>query len=230
LPAYDEATNSYLVYNDEKLYKFDPSISDKPEPFAKVNIKKEKELNSIELFPWGVVLSGPVEVMGVNMDGTIKYHLTYSQPGETGRRLMKSAAIAGSIGLGIGAVHSAIQASELTMTYRDSNGNMRSTVVKEEDKSKMNQAKNMAGASAVLGLVAEKFNSRFKAMKQNRDFSYIFAKADTGEKILVKVSKVDGVEVDKIIFTDNHPLYEIDSATQNIFYVSDKSIQIFNKK
>ena len=230
LPAYDEATNSYLVYNDEKLYKFDPSISDKPEPFAKVNIKKEKELNSIELFPWGVVLSGPVEVMGVNMDGTIKYHLTYSQPGETGRRLMKSAAIAGSIGLGIGAVHSTIQASELTMTYRDSNGNMRSTVVKEEDKSKMNQAKNMAGASAVLGLVAEKFNSRFKAMKQNRDFSYIFAKADTGEKILVKVSKVDGVEVDKIIFTDNHPLYEIDSATQNIFYVSDKSIQIFNKK
>ncbi|WP_428231029.1 PQQ-binding-like beta-propeller repeat protein [Flavobacterium sp.] len=230
LPAYDEATNSYLVYNDEKLYKFDPSISDKPEPFAKVNIKKEKELNSIELFPWGVVLSGPIEVMGVNMDGTVKYHLTYSQPGETGRRLMKSAAIAGSIGLGIGAVHSAIQASELTMTYRDSNGNLRSTVVKEEDKSKMNQAKNMAGASAVLGLVAEKFNSRFKAMKQNRDFSYVFAKADTGEKILVKVSKVDGVEVDKIIFNNNKPLYEIDPATQNIFYVSDKSIQIFNKK
>ena len=56
LPTYDEATNSYLVYNDEKLYKFDPSINDKPEPFAKVNIKKEKELNSIELFPWGVVL------------------------------------------------------------------------------------------------------------------------------------------------------------------------------
>ncbi|MEP6806752.1 MAG: PQQ-binding-like beta-propeller repeat protein [Flavobacterium sp.] len=230
LPTYDEATNSYLVYNDEKLYKFDPSISDKPEPFAKVNIKKEKELNSIELFPWGVVLSGPVEVMGVNMDGTVKYHHVYTQPGEGTRRLIKSAAIAGSIGLSVGSAVSAVQGSELTMTYRDSSGNMRSTVIKEEDKSKMNQAKNMAGASAALGLVAAKFNSRFNAMKQNRDYSYIFAKADTGEKILVKVNKADGVEVDKIIFNNNKPVYEIDPATQNVFYMSDKSIQIFNKK
>jgi outer membrane protein assembly factor BamB len=230
LPTYDEATNSYLVYNDEKLYKFDPSISDKPEPFAKVNIKKEKELNSIELFPWGVVLSGPVEVMGVNLDGTVKYHHVYTQPGEGTRRLLKSAAIAGSIGLGIGSGVSAIQGSELTMTYRDSNGNMRSTVVREENSSKMKQSRDMAAGSAALGLVAAKFDKRFNAMKQNRDYSYIFAKADTGEKILVKVSKADGVEVDKIIFNNNKPLYEIDPATQNIFYVSDKSIQIFNKK
>ena len=230
LPTYDEATNSYLVYNDEKLYKFDPSISDKPEPFAKVNIKKEKELNSIELFPWGVVLSGPVEVMGVNLDGTVKYHHVYTQPGEGTRRLLKSAAIAGSIGLGIGSGVSAIQGSELTMTYRDSNGNMRSTVVREENSSKMKQSRDMAAGSAALGLVAAKFDKRFNAMKQNRDYSYIFAKADTGEKILVKVNKADGVEVDKIIFNNNKPLYEIDPATQNIFYVSDKSIQIFNKK
>ena len=230
LPTYDEATNSYLVYNDEKLYKFDPSISDKPEPFSKVNIKKEKELNSIELFPWGVVLSGPVEVMGVNLDGTVKYHHVYTQPGEGTRRLLKSAAIAGSIGLGIGSGVSAIQGSELTMTYRDSNGNMRSTVVREENSSKMKQSRDMAAGSAALGLVAAKFDKRFNAMKQNRDYSYIFAKADTGEKILVKVNKADGVEVDKIIFNNNKPLYEIDPATQNIFYVSDKSIQIFNKK
>ncbi|MBZ4043518.1 outer membrane protein assembly factor BamB family protein [Flavobacterium hibisci] len=230
LPAYDEATNSYVVYNDEKLYKFDPSISDKPEPFAKVNIKKEKELNSIEQFPWGVVLSGPVEVMGVNVDGTIKYHHTYTQPGEGTRRLIKSAAIAGSIGMGIGSAVSDIKGAELTMTYRDSSGKMRSTVIKKEDKTNQDQAKAYAAGSAALGMVAAKFNSRFNAMKQNRDFSYIFAKADTGEKVLVKVSKADGVEVDKIIFNNNKPVYEIDPATQNIFYVSDKSIQIFNKK
>ncbi|MCC9062122.1 PQQ-binding-like beta-propeller repeat protein [Flavobacterium piscisymbiosum] len=229
LPTYDEATNSYLVYNDEKLYKFDPSISDKPEPFAKVNIKKEKELNSIELFPWGVVLSGPLEVMGVNMDGTIKYHLTYTQPGEGTRRLLKSAAIAGSIGLGVGYGVSSVKGADITMTYRDSEGNMRTAVAKGDQTNK-DQAKAYAAGSAALGIVAAKFNSRFNAMKQNRDFSYIFAKADSGEKILVKVSKVDGVEVDKIIFNNNKPVYEVDPATQNIFYVSDKSIQIFNKK
>jgi hypothetical protein len=51
LSTYDEASNSYLVYNDESC-KFDPSIDDKPEPFAKVNVKNEKDLNSIENFPW----------------------------------------------------------------------------------------------------------------------------------------------------------------------------------
>ncbi len=230
LPTYDEATNSYLVYNDEKLYKFDPSINDKPEPFAKVNIKKEKELNSIELFPWGVVLSGPVEVMGVNLDGTIKYHLTYSQPGETGRRLLKSAAIAGSIGLGVGSAVSDVKGITTTMSYRDSDGNMKVGPNFAADGHNFQQANNYAAGSAVLDMVAAKFGSRFNAMKQNRDYSYIFAKADTGEKILVKVSKADGVEVDKIIFNNNKPVYEIDPATQNIFYVSDKSIQIFNKK
>jgi uncharacterized pyridoxamine 5'-phosphate oxidase family protein len=116
------------------------------------------------------------------------------------------------------------------MTYRDSEGKMRTSVVKDADKTNQDQAKAYAAGSAALGIVAAKFNSRFKAMKQNRDYSYIFAKADTGEKVLVKVSKVDGVEVDKIIFNNNQPVYEIDPATQNIFYVSDKSIQIFNKK
>ena len=230
LPTYDEATNSYLVYNDEKLYKFDPSINDKPEPFAKVNIKKEKELNSIELFPWGVVLAGPVEVMGVNMDGTIKYHHIYTQPGEGTRRLLKSAAIVGSIGLGVGAAVSDVKGVATTMTYRDSDGNKKVGPNFAADGHNFKQSANYAAGSAALDMVAAKFDKRFNAMKQNRDYSYIFAKADTGEKILVKVSKADGVEVDKIIFTNNKPVYEIDPATQNIFYVSDKSIQIFNKK
>jgi outer membrane protein assembly factor BamB len=230
LSTYDEPTNSYLVYNDEKLYKFDPTILDKPEPFAKVNIKKEKELNSIEMFPWGVALSGPVEVMGVNMDGTVKYHDTYNQPGETGRRLLKTASILGSAYMSVGSAVSAIQGSEITMTYRDTNGNIQTGVVRKEDKSKMNESAALAGGAAAMNLLTEKFGSRFNAMKQNKDFAYIFAKAETGDKMLVKVRKSDGVEVDKLIFKNNKPLYEIDPATQNIFYVMDNSIQIFNKK
>jgi hypothetical protein len=31
---------------------------------------------------------------------------------------------------------------------------------------------------------------------KTRDYSYIFAKAETGEKVLVKVRKSDGVEVE----------------------------------
>jgi outer membrane protein assembly factor BamB len=230
LPTFDEATNSYLVYNDEKLYKFNTTIDDKPEPFAKVNIKREKELNSIEMFPWGVALSGPVEVMGVALDGSIKYHLTYNQPGETGRQFMKGAAMLGSFALGATSVATGIQGSEWTMTTRDANGNETTSVVKQKDKAKLNQSAAAAEGAAAMAMVAAKFGSRFNAMKQNKEFSYIFAKTEAGEKMLVKVRKSDGVEVDKLIFKNNHPVYEIDPATQNIFYVLDDSIEIFNKK
>ncbi|QKJ61856.1 MULTISPECIES: PQQ-binding-like beta-propeller repeat protein [unclassified Flavobacterium] len=230
LPTFDEATNSYLVYNDEKLYKFNPSIDDKPEPFAEVNIKREKELNSIEMFPWGVALSGPVEVMGVALDGTVKYHNTYNQPGETGRQFLKGAAMVGSFALGATSVAKGIQGSEWTMTTRDADGNETTSVVKSKNKAQLNQSMAAAAGADALAMVAARFGSRFNAMKQNRDFSYIFAKTETGEKMLVKVRKADGVEVDKVTFKNNHPVYEIDPATQNIFYVLDDSIEIFNKK
>lgn len=230
LPTYDEATNAYLVYNDEELYKFDPSIDDKPEPFAKVNVKNEKDLNSIENYPWGVAISGPVEVMGVGLDGTVKYHNVYKQPGETGRRLLKGASLVGSYAMGGASAVNGFAGQEVDLVFRDDQGNIVGTAHKDADKKLLRKSNNQAAASAALGVLATKFNSRFNAMKQNRDYSYIFAKEETGEKVLIKVRKADGVEVDKIIFKNNKPIYEIDPATQNIFYVLDNSIQIFNKK
>lgn len=230
LPTYDEPTNSYLVYNDEELYKFDPSIDDKPEPFAKVNIKNEKELNSIENYPWGVAISGPVEVMGVSLDGTVKYHNVYKQPGETGRRLLKGASLVGSYAMAGASAVNGFVGQEIDMVMRDENGNIVGRIHKDADEKLLKKSRNQATASVALGVLAAKFNSRFNAMKQNRDYSYIFAKEETGEKVLVKVRKSDGVEVDKIIFKNNKPIYEIDPATQNIFYALDNSVQIFNKK
>jgi outer membrane protein assembly factor BamB len=232
LPTYDQASNSYLVYNDEKLYKFNPSIDDKPEPFAEVNIKNEKELNSIEMFPWGVAISGPVEVMGISLDGKVKYHNVYKQPGETGRMIGKGLAIAGSIGFAASSVVNSFQGTEITMTYYDENGKELGTdVIQKEDKGKLQMAEAKAEVSAAFAKLAGKLKSRFNAMKQNSEFSYIFCKSETTEdKILVKVRKSDGVELDKIIFKNNRPQYEIDPATQNIFYIFDNTVQIFDKK
>lgn len=231
LPTYDENSNSYLVYNDEELYKFDPSIDDKPEPFAKVNIKREKELNSIELFPWGVVLSGPVEVMGVGMDGKVKYHDVYTQPGEGNRQLIKGASALGSLALGAGSFAKAVEGAEITMTYRDEAGVLRESIVRQADTGKQLQSAALGAGSAVMGQLFNKYGSRFNAMRQNKDFSYIYAKDPSGEKVLVKVRKADGVEVDKLIFKNDRPIYEVDPATQTVYYVLDNAVQVFyNKK
>jgi outer membrane protein assembly factor BamB len=230
LPTFDEESQSYLVYNDEKLYKFNPTIDDKPEPFAEVNIKREKELNGIELFPWGVVLSGPVEVMGVGMDGKEKYHKTYTQPGEGNRMLIKGLSGLGSAALGVNSVVAGVQGSEWTMTYRDENGASRQSVVKKADQGKLAESAVSGIGSAALGQLASRYGSRFNAMKQNRDFSYIYAKDEVAGKVLVKVRKADGVEVDKLIFKNDRPVYEIDPATQNIFYIYENKLMIFDAK
>jgi hypothetical protein len=230
LPTFDEASQSYLVYNDEKLYKFNPTIDDKPEPFAEVNIKREKELNGIELFPWGVVLSGPVEVMGVGMDGKEIYHKTYTQPGEGNRMLVKGLAGAGSIALGINAAKNYAEGGEITMSYRDENGNARESTIRKENASKTAAGDASVVGSDILGQLTSRYGKRFNAMKQNRDFSYIYAKDEVAGKVLVKVRKADGVEVDKLIFKNDRPVYEIDSATQNIFYIYDNKLMIFDAK
>jgi hypothetical protein len=232
LSVFEEENNQFLVYNDENLFKFDSKGTDKPDAFAKVNVKKEKELNSIELFTWGVALSGPTEVMGVSKDGKVLYQKIYTQPGDGGRAWGSALATAGSIGLGVSAIGNAAMGSEWTMTTIDpATGKESTTVVKAKSEAQLRRAANQAAGAAVLGDVSKRLGQRYQAMKQNRDFSYIFAKDEaTSKKVLVKVKKEDGTELDKIIFENMRPIYEIDPATQSIYYIFENELRIFNKK
>lgn len=232
LNVFDEENKQFLVYNDEKLFKFDTKVTDKPDAFAKVNIKKEKELNSIELFSWGVALSGPTEVMGVSKEGKVLYQRIYTQPGDGGRAWGSALATAGSIGFGVASATNTIFGSEWTMTTIDpSTGKESTSVVKARNESQLRRAGNQAVASAVLADVSKRFGQRYQAMKQNRDYSYIFAKDEaTSKNVLVKVKKEDGTELDKIIFENMRPIYEINPATQSIYYIYENELRIFNKK
>jgi mevalonate pyrophosphate decarboxylase len=51
------------------------------------------------------------------------------------------------------------------MTYRDANGNMSSTIVREENK--MATSAGLAASASAMKLVTQN-STRFKAMKQNR--------------------------------------------------------------
>jgi len=232
LNVFDEENNQFLVYNDEKLFKFDSKGADKPEYFAKVNVKKEKELNSIELFSWGVALSGPTEVMGVSKEGKVLYQRIYTQPGDGGRAWGSALATAGSIGLGVSSFGNAVMGSEWTMTTIDpATGKESTSVVKAKGEAQLRRAANQAAGSAALADVSKRLGQRYQAMKQNRDYSYIFAKDEaTSKKVLVKVKKEDGTELDKIIFENMRPIYEIDPGTQSIYYIYENELRIFNKK
>lgn len=231
LSVYDEENDSFLVYNDEELFKFNTKVTDKPDSFAKVNVKKEKELNAIELFPWGVALSGPTEVLGVSKDGKVLYQKIYTQPGDGGRAWGQALSTAGSIGLGISSSINTFVGSEWKMTTIDPvTGKEKVIAYKEKDQGRLNRAANEAAGAAFLADVSKRFGQRYQAMKQNRDFSYIFARDEaTDKKVLVKLKKENGSELDKIIFENIRPIYEIDPATQYIYYIFEKELRIFNK-
>ncbi|PAM94166.1 hypothetical protein B4N84_13910 [Flavobacterium sp. IR1] len=232
LSVYDEDDNQFLVYNDEELFKFGTTVADRPDAFAKVNVKKEKELSAIELFTWGVALSGPTEVLGVSKEGTVLYQKIYTQPGDGGRAWGSALATAGSIGLGVSAFGNAVMGSEWTMTTIDpATGKPVERVVKQKNEARLKRAANQAVGSAALANVSKRLGQRYDAMKQNRDYSYIFAKdAASDKKVLVKVKKEDGTELDKIIFENMRPIYEIDAETESIYYIFENELRIFNKK
>jgi hypothetical protein len=208
-----------MVYNDKVLYKFDPNATDKPEPIAKLKgIKDEKTLSGIELFDWGIALTGQSDVIGVNSDGTTLYHNTYTEPGGTGRKFAKFGA--GMLGVASGVATT----SKIVYTVRDKDGNVR-----EQSTNLFNNNTRAAGdvAGGIASVIMAKNSKRFNALKENSQFAYVINKGAEGPE-LVKVQKSDGKELDKVLLDNNKPIYDVDPATGKIFYVYKNELRIFN--
>jgi hypothetical protein len=67
-------------------------------------------------------------------------------------------------------------------------------------------------------------------LRQNSEYAVIFAKDESSDgknKVLVKVSKKDGSEIDKIVVDNLKPLYDIDPVTNVIYYIVNNELRIF---
>ncbi|MDR0510208.1 MAG: PQQ-binding-like beta-propeller repeat protein [Rikenellaceae bacterium] len=213
----DEATKAFLVYNNKRVYKLDPNASDKPEPAVKLKeIKDDKTLSGIELFGWGVSLTGQSEVIGMNLDGATRYHNVYKEPGVAGRKLLGAAAVGLKISGGV---------SQAQVTFYSVNE--KGERVEEASANMFGQNARAAGAAGgEIGDFIAARAKRFNALKQNRDFAFILNKGDNGAE-LVKVKKEDGKEVDKIGLDNNKPVYEVDPVNGAIYYVYKNELRIF---
>ena len=226
--VFDEKTAAFLVYNDKKVYKFDPKATDKPEPVAKLkDIKEDKTISDIELFKWGICLTGQSDVIGIDFDGKVRYHNTYKEPGGGSRKFLKVAGNVAAFGLGATA---AVSQAEIVYHSRDEKGNLienRQAAFGE----KVQKQGSAAGTTAdiVKGTLLSRVSSRFNALKQNADYAFILSKGDKGPE-LVKIRKTDGVEIDKIDIDSNQPVYEVDPVTGNLFYVYKNELKIFSKQ
>ncbi|GHV39802.1 hypothetical protein FACS1894179_05280 [Bacteroidia bacterium] len=213
----DDKTKAFLVYNDKKIYKFDPNASDKPEPVAKLKeIKDDKTMAGIELFDWGISLTGQSEVIGVSFDGTTRYHNTYKEPGATGRKLM---------GLAGSTLKTAKSLSQSQVVFQSVNEKGERVETGRADLFGKN-AQTAGATGGEIGAFLAAKSQRFNALKQNEEFAFVLNKGDKGVE-LVKVRKEDGKEVDRISLDNNKPIYEVDPLSGAIYYVYKNELRIF---
>ncbi len=238
LYAYDEKSKSFLVYNAEKLFKFDPHSTDsKLTPLAKLKVKNDKSMSGIEWFSWGVALTGENDVIGVGTDGQVKYHNEYKEPGEASRRLLKTGALIGSYYTGNrSGFQTSLANATVSVNYRNSQGEMVSQQGKLVSDAQAQSLNKKAGinqdiSNKISATILTKVNQRHNALKQNPDYAFIFARGENKESnYLVKVRKSDGVEVDKIEVDTKKPIYEVDDVTGSIFYANGKELNVYLKK
>lgn len=222
----------FLVYNNKRIYTFNPNTKDDPKPKGKVDVENDKTISSIEAFDWGVCIIGQNDVIGLDNDGNTIYQKTYKEPGEASRRLLKTGSLIGKQYLNTSAdINSGIANATVTMNYRDASGKLveeTSDLVNQQTKDRLNRkADNQASMAAFIGdAVLSQVNNRFNGLKQNKDFAFILARGENGAE-LVKVNKKDGKELQKIPLGSNKPLYEVDPLTGNVFYATDNEIRVY---
>ena len=220
---FDEKSGNFVIYNDEELYKFNESSAERPEPYAELKLKNEKLITSMEIFPNNVSITGQSEVVGVDDSGKVIFHNKYKQPGEFGRRLAKSALIAGKV---VGS----IAAAEITVTttHKDANGN-EVTTVKGKAAVFGQKAKAIGEAGYIAGNFTQQFvQERFNALQETDENAILFVKGENDEKLLVKIDKQTGNETDKITVDNNKPIYDYDAVTGDLYYSIGNNVKIFN--
>ena len=94
-----------------------------------------------------------------------------------------------------------------------------------------NNSKSERTSAAALGTVFTLMPpSRYSAFKEGRDFAYYLtdeAVSGKGKNMLIKVSKDQGGEADKLIFDNARPLYQIDEIQKRVFYVHKNTLKVF---
>ncbi|SHJ59218.1 PQQ-binding-like beta-propeller repeat protein [Aquimarina spongiae] len=220
--AYDEATDKFIVYHDEEFFALTSALTERPDPLTELKIKKEKDINNLEIRDKGYYLSGLGEVAYVDKAGKVLYQKFYKEPGGFGRGLAK-------VGLGVAAVGADIVANTTLETVStDRNGNTVRTSSPAFGSNERAIAGDVLGfADAELAVIKR----RFDATRNSENFGFFFSREkdqqEENAKVLVKLEKDTGKEVSKYQFSNNRPEYTIDGLTGTVYYLYKNEIQVF---
>lgn len=227
--AYDEKEKNVIVLDGKKLYLLNPDKGWGKDNSQKLELKKHKDFNKLEVRGDNYFLSSSWEFAIVGKDGKVKKTKYYPQPGETGRKLLNVAS-----GL-VGAAGAAYQVAGVYNAGVGATSGVAETVsgVRPPGTGGFNQAKKganqyQAGAYAGMASSALYNPNRYDGSADTKDYAFYFTKDDAETKYLVQVTKDGGEEKDKFTFEDNKPNYHVDEVEKRVFYSKGKTLNIFD--
>ncbi|MBP2832183.1 PQQ-binding-like beta-propeller repeat protein [Aquimarina sp. U1-2] len=227
--AYDDQEKNLIVLDGKELYLLNPDKGWNKDNSQKLELKKHKDFNRLEVRGDNYYLSSPWEFAIVAKDGTVKKTKYYPQPGETGRKLLNTLSVlgeaagaayqvAGVYNMGMGATSGA--AETFTGVRPPGTGGF-----KQADKGAVQY---QAGAYGEMAAEALYNPNRYDGSANTRDYSFFFTKDNAETKYLVQVTKDGGEEKDKFTFEDNKPNYHVDQVEKRVFYTKGKNLNIFD--
>lgn len=93
-----------------------------------------------------------------------------------------------------------------------------------------NSKSEKASASAIGEVLSLMPSARYNAFKQSRDFAFYLTDEEVGGKgknVLIKISKDQGGEADKLVFDNARPLYQVDELQKRVFYAHKNTLKAF---
>ncbi len=229
--AYDAKEKNLIVLDGKNLYILNPDRGLTDDNKQKLQLKKHKDFNLMEVRGDNYFLSSPWEYVIIDKKGNVLKTNYFVQPGEAGRKWLNTLSAVGSV------AGSAYQVSGL---YNVGIGGTSAvgetfTGVVAPGTGSFNQAKKGANQykAGYYGQMASEalYNpNRLNAFSDSKDYSFYFTKDDAGTKYLAQVSKDNGEQVDKFIFLDNKPNYHVDEIEKRVFYTNGKEAYIFDYK
>lgn len=227
--AYDESRKNLVVLNNGKVMVVNPDKYESTGIQFKVSLNNAAAFHTLEIREQRYFLTSSQEYVIINPDENLSKHKYYKRPFDSKGMWMDVASAGLSIGAGAMAIsglnNAAMGGSKATAA---SVGMMPPGSGNTEIRKANNQ---LAAADAMADAASVIPPGRFEAFKQSRDFAYYFASekdAENGKRLLIKVNKDSGEEVDKLIFDDARPLYQIDEIQRKVYYANNTLLKVFN--
>jgi hypothetical protein len=223
---YDEVRKTMVVYDNTAIFLVNPDKYPKSY-LSKKTKTSAKELFFVEMRKDCYYFAGQEDFVIVKPEGeVIERH--YKEPFDKKAFMtntLGNAMSLGSVAYGVSGLTKSMKGSgELIMADSDAKEKQAEKDLKKGS-NQLKTANALADASSFVP------PGRHSAFSQSQDFAYFFTKdKKADEKVLVKVNKDSGEEVDKLILNDARPVYKADEVENRVFYADKKQLLVFEPK